>query len=81
MKLDDGVGAMVMGVDNAGPGAAAGLRQGDVIIGWNGERLSGVRALVRALGPESVGTTAELSVRRAGEPVSARLTIAERPAA
>ncbi len=77
----EGVGAMVMGVDNAGPGAAAGLRQGDVIVGWNGERLSGVRALVRALGPESVGTTAELSVQRAGEPVSAKLTIGERPAA
>jgi S1-C subfamily serine protease len=77
----DGVGAMVMGVDNAGPGAAAGLRQGDVIVAWNGERLSGVRALLRALGPESVGTTAELSLRRAGEPVSAKLTVGERPAA
>ncbi len=77
----NGVGAMVMGVDNAGPGAAAGLRQGDVIVGWNGETLRGVRALVRALGPDSVGTTAELSVRRAGEPVTAKLTIGERPAA
>jgi S1-C subfamily serine protease len=77
----DGVGAMVMGVDNAGPGAAAGLRQGDVIVGWNGERLSGVRALLRALGPESVGTTAELAVRRAGEPVTTKLTVGERPAA
>jgi len=76
-----GVGAMVMGVDSDGPGAAAGLRQGDVIVGWNGEALRGVRALVRALGPESVGTTAELSVRRGGEPVTVKLTIGERPAA
>jgi len=80
-SLGKGVGAMVMGVDNAGPGAAAGLRQGDVIVGWNGEALRGVRALLVALGPDSVGTTAELSLRRAGEPVSAKLTIGERPAA
>jgi S1-C subfamily serine protease len=77
----DGVGAMVMGVDSAGPGAAAGLRQGDVIVSWNGEALRGVRALLRALGPASVGTTAELALRRAGEPVIAKLTIGERPAA
>ncbi len=82
VRLDaEGVGAMVMGVDGAGPGAAAGLRQGDVIVSWNGEALRGVRALLRALGPDSVGTTAEFSVRRGGEPVTARLTIGERPAA
>jgi S1-C subfamily serine protease len=82
VRLDaDGVGAMVMGVDSAGPGAAAGVRQGDVIVSWNGEALRGVRALVRALGPDSVGVTAELSLRRGGEPVTAKLTIGERPAA
>lgn len=77
----DGVGAMVMSVDGSGPGAAAGVRQGDVIVSWNGEALRGVRALVRALGPDSVGATAELSMRRGGEPVTAKLTIGERPAA
>jgi S1-C subfamily serine protease len=82
VRLDhDGVGAMVMSVDNAGPGAAAGVRQGDVIVRWNGEALRGVRALVRALGPDSVGATAELALRRGGEPVTAKLTIGERPAA
>jgi S1-C subfamily serine protease len=82
VKLDgDGVGAMVMGVDSKGPGAAAGIHQGDVIVKWNGEALSGVRSLWRALGPESVGTTAELALRRGGEPVTVRLAVAERPAA
>jgi S1-C subfamily serine protease len=79
IKLDDGVGAMVMSVDKSGPGAAAGIRQGDVIIGWNNEKLSGVRALLRALGPESVGTVVDVSARRGGEPISFKLTIGERP--
>jgi S1-C subfamily serine protease len=79
VKLDDGIGAMVMSVDKAGPSAAAGLCQGDVIIGWNNEKLSSVRALLRALGPDSVGSVVDVTARRAGEPVNFKLTIGERP--
>jgi S1-C subfamily serine protease len=79
VKLDDGVGAMVMNVDKSGPSAAAGIRQGDVIVGWNGDKISGVRPLLQALGPDSVGSVAEVAVRRAGELVRFNVTIAERP--
>jgi S1-C subfamily serine protease len=81
VKLDDGVGAMVMSVDKTGPSAAAGIRQGDVIVGWSGEKLAGVRSLLRSLGPDSVGTVVELSVQRGGEPMQFKLTIGERPEA
>ena len=82
VKLDDnGVGAMVMSLDKAGPSVAAGLRQGDVIVGWNGEKISGVRSLLRGLGPESVGSVAELAVLRAGQPAQFKVTIGERPEA
>ncbi|MBR0714509.1 S1C family serine protease [Bradyrhizobium liaoningense] len=81
VRLDDGVGAMVMSVDKAGPSAAAGIRQGDVIVAVNAEKLSGVRALARTLGPQSVGATVDVAVRRGGEPVSFKVTIAERPEA
>ena len=79
VKLDDGVGAMAMSVDKAGPSAAAGIRQGDVIVGWNGEKLSGMRSLLRALGPDSVGSAVDVEVRRGGEPMRFKLTIGERP--
>jgi S1-C subfamily serine protease len=79
VKLDDGIGAMVMSVDKAGPSAAAGIRQGDVIVGWNDEKISGVRALLRALGPESVGATVDVAVQRGGEPMRVKLTVGERP--
>ncbi len=39
-----------------------------------------VQALLRALGPASVGTVVKLSIQRAGEPVEAEITIGERPA-
>lgn len=81
VRLDDGVGAMVMNVDKAGPSAAAGIRQGDVIVAVDDQKLSGVRALSRALGPASVGTVVDVAVRRGGEPVSLKVTIGERPEA
>lgn len=79
VRLDDGLGAMVMNVDRAGPSAAAGIRQGDVIIAVNGEKLSGVRALSRGLGPQSVGSVVELTVHRGGEPMTFKVTVGERP--
>lgn len=79
VRLDDGIGAMVMNVDKAGPSVAAGVRQGDVIVAVNGEKLSGVRALSRALGPQSVGTVVDLTIHRGGEPLNIKVTIAERP--
>ncbi|MBM7485250.1 S1-C subfamily serine protease [Bradyrhizobium sp. GM2.2] len=81
VRLDDGVGAMVMNVDKAGPSAAAGIRQGDVIVAVNDQKLSGVRALSRTLGPASVGAVVDIAARRGGEPVSFKVTIGERPAA
>jgi S1-C subfamily serine protease len=81
-KLDDGgVGAMVMSVDANGPGAAAGVRQGDVIVAWDGQPIRSVQAMLRALGPNAVGSAVSLSLKRAGEPLEVSLTIAERPEA
>jgi S1-C subfamily serine protease len=80
-KLDDGGAAaiIVMNVAPNGPGAAAGLRQGDIIVTWEDRPVQDVRALLRALGPESVGRKVKLSLVRAGQPMEATLTIGERP--
>ncbi|VTU33810.1 S1C family serine protease [Variovorax sp. PBL-E5] len=81
VKLNpSGVGAMVMNVAANGPAAAAGLRQGDVIVAWNGQPVRSIQMLLRALGPASVGTVLTLTLQRAGEPAEARLTVGERPA-
>ncbi|CCE01093.1 S1C family serine protease [Bradyrhizobium sp. STM 3809] len=80
VRLDDGIGAMVMSIDKAGPAAAAGLRQGDVITALNNEPFRGMRALMRELGPDSVGAVVDVAALRAGEPLHLALTIGERPA-
>jgi S1-C subfamily serine protease len=78
---DGAAGAMVMGVDPSGPGAAAGLRQGDVITGWAGQPVASAQALLRAIGPDSVGQAFSVVAMRAGQQVELTLTVGERPAA
>jgi S1-C subfamily serine protease len=82
VAIEDGgrAGAMVMSVDPEGPGAAAGILQGDILIAWEGEPLRDVHSLSRSLGPDSVGKTVALGLRRAGERQQIALTIGERPA-
>lgn len=78
----DGVpGAIIVSVDRDGPGAGAGLHQGDVVVSWDGRPLADLGALVRALGPDSVGRSVPLGLRRGGEPLELTLTIGERPQA
>jgi S1-C subfamily serine protease len=79
VRLDNGgEGAMVMSVDATGPAAAAGVRQGDIVVGWNGQPLRTV-AIVRELGPGSVASVVRMSATRAGEPVEFDVTIGARP--
>jgi len=72
---------MVMSVDAKGPGAKAGLRQGDIIQAWDGQPIASFNALLRKLGPASVGKTVALSLRRGGEAITIDLEIGERPEA
>ena len=50
-------GAMVMNVDPQGPGASAGIYQGDIVIDWNNEPIRHVQSVLHALGPDSIGQT------------------------
>ena len=80
VRLDEGgIGAMVMTIDRDGPGTAAGVRQGDVIVRWNGAPIETVPALIRSLGSDSIGSVVALSILRGGEPRDLHLTIGERP--
>ena len=74
-----GRGLMIMNVEPQGPGAKAGVHQGDIIITWNGEQIRHVRSLLRSLGPDSVGQTVTLGLRRGSETKDVALTIGERP--
>ena len=78
---DGGNGLMVMSVDPKGPGAAADLHQGDVVVSWDGKPIGKLHSLLRTLGPDSVGKSLDFELRRGGEKRQIRLKIGERPSA
>lgn len=73
-------GVIVVAVDPDGPGAAAGILLGDVITTWGGQPISGMRDVMRRLGPDSAGTDVELGLVRAGAPTKVTLHVGQRPA-
>jgi len=72
-------GLIVISVDQGGPGQGAGIRQGDVLIRWNGAPIQSVRHIYTLLGPESVGQSVEIGILRAGEQMTFAVQIGERP--
>jgi S1-C subfamily serine protease len=74
-------GSMIVGLDPQGPGATAGLHQGDILVSWNGVPAEEAEPLSKALGPSSVGKPVDFGVRRAGAMQTVRVVIGERPAA
>ena len=74
-----GTGLMVLGVAPGSPGEAAGVTQGDIITGWNGEAVAGTRDVLRRLSPDSAGLSVELSLLRAGQPSTVKCVIGTRP--
>jgi S1-C subfamily serine protease len=74
-----GSGIMVMSVDPKGPGAAANIHQGDVLVIWDGKPVSKLTPLLRSLGPDSVGKKLTIELRRGGHLQQTKLQIGERP--
>lgn len=80
IRLDQGGhGLLVASVEAGGPGDAAKLHQGDIILEVDGVATSGMRGLVGSLGPESVGTTWSVRLLRGGEELTLPFAIGDRP--
>ena len=60
--LTEARGAMVTEVTPDSPAAKAGLKQGDVILGFAGEKVADPRGLARAVAKEPAGSKTSLSV-------------------
>jgi serine protease Do len=79
LKLRQSRGVEVMMVDRDSPAGKAGLKEHDVITGFNGKPISTADQLRHLLRNTQPGSTVSVAVIRAGQPVSYNLTLAQRP--
>src|SRR5436305_1544678 len=74
-------GVLVVSIDANGPSARAGILVGDIVTAWTRQPIAGARAILRLLGPESIGSTVDLGLIRGGTPTALQVVIGERPVA
>ena len=68
-------GALVAGVEDNGPAAAAGILAGDIIVTLDGKPIDAMHALPRIVAEEPVGKVVGVDVLRDGKPLTLKVTI------
>ncbi len=67
-------GVLIVAIEDGGPAQKAGLKEGDVIVGFEGQPVEGMDDLHRLLTDEKVGAESGLSVIRKSEKLAVRVT-------
>ncbi len=70
LGLEKAMGALVAGVTEGGPAAAAGIEPGDIIVEFDGTQVPMMRDLPRIVADTAVGKAVDVVVLRKGERVS-----------
>ena len=70
-------GALVSDVTSGGPAEKAGIRSGDVIVGFNGKEIRDEHELPQAVAVTKPGTTVNVRLIRGGKETTVAVTIAE----
>jgi serine protease Do len=79
LRLPEPKGALVSDVVDDSPASKAGLRQGDVIVGFQGQPVNDSSGLPRAVAGVKPGTRAEVRVIRNGKPEAVTVTLGRMP--
>jgi serine protease Do len=78
LKLKDERGAEVTMVDQDGPAGKAGLKEGDVILSFNGDKVESAEQLKRMIHETPPGRGVALGVSRGGQSVNLNVQLADR---
>jgi Do/DeqQ family serine protease len=77
--LKDTHAAVITKVDAGTPGAKAGLKVGDAIVGIDGQKIEDSNDLTLKVTEHTPGSTVSLDVIRNGQPVKVNVTLGQRP--
>jgi len=75
MGLPSSAGALVTDVTANGPAAKTGIRNGDLVVGFDGKKIGDSRALSRIVADTQIGKTVNVDLLRKGKKLSVRLTV------
>jgi len=79
LGLQTDVGAVVMGVEPGGPAAAAGIREGDVILSIDGAQITNAEELSNRIIAHEIGDTIEMAVQRGAEQMALQVEAGRAP--
>jgi len=77
---DDVTGVIVSEVFKDSPAEKAGIKEGDLIIAFDGKKVESSRDLVNKVTSTEVGKKIPVSIMRAGKPMTVGITLGKRPA-
>jgi serine protease Do len=79
LNLKDRKGALVADVTKGGPAESAGIKQGDVIIGFDGKEITEMHTLPALVAAAPVGKEAAVTILRDGKEQVVRVTVGRMP--
>ena len=77
--LKDEKGALVVQIEEKGPAEKAGMKEGDVIIEFNGQKIDEMAKLSQAVAATKPGSKVKVIVLREGKPTELTMTVYEMP--
>jgi serine protease Do len=77
LRLKEPKGALVASVTKDGPADKAGLKQGDVVLRFDGKEITQMRGLPRIVAETETGKTTDVVVWRKGAEVNLKVTVGE----
>lgn len=79
LGLPEAHGALVAGLMPGGPAEAAGIETGDLVVGFEGQKIREMRDLPRIVAETDIGKTATIEILRAGKEKSLKVKIGRLP--
>lgn len=78
-NLKDSKGALIAQIEKDGPADKAGLRDGDIVIEYNGKPIADIRELSQAVASTKPGAKVKVKAVREGKPVNLVIEVGEMP--